>query len=346
MPSIIPTDGRRVEAIRLPEPGPAALHTTPCIRLGDFLPQTIADDLHAELDGPSACARTPVGNLARDYVESLFGVKSPSARSVLIVSPHLDDAVLSIGATIACLVSQGVAVEVLTLFAGQPVGDLSPVARHFHDLCEHTHNSSAIRARRKEDQVAMEALGAQWTHSDFLDAVYRRTRDGQWLCIEDLAMFADDLADESYLVEELSKHISLSVNHLAPDLLFTSAANGGHVDHSHTLRATRATAEGFGLRMLAWEDLPYAIGTEPMTPQEAAEQVCLPLHERHWISKLNAVDAYASQVRMLWPAGDWATELTTHATSRGAGTPVELLWTIETARDLILFPRPASPGAS
>ncbi|MGH3829147.1 MAG: PIG-L deacetylase family protein [Pseudonocardiaceae bacterium] len=59
-----------------------------------------------------------------------------SVRRVLAVSPHLDDAALSAGATLADLAARGVDVQVCTLFTGAPHEPLSAVARAFHARCD------------------------------------------------------------------------------------------------------------------------------------------------------------------------------------------------------------------
>ncbi len=56
-------------------------------------------------------------------------------RRVLAISPHLDDAALSAGATLADFAARGANVDVVTLFAGTPHEPLSAVNRAFHAKC-------------------------------------------------------------------------------------------------------------------------------------------------------------------------------------------------------------------
>lgn len=85
----------------------------------------------------------------------------------LVVSPHLDDAVLSCGQLLAA--RPGAAV--LTVFAGLPRGRklLTP----YDEGCGFVTSQEAVLARRSEDSAACGALGAQVRHIDQLDGQYR-----------------------------------------------------------------------------------------------------------------------------------------------------------------------------
>jgi LmbE family N-acetylglucosaminyl deacetylase len=239
-----------------------------------------------------------------------------TVRRVLAISPHLDDAALSAGATLADFAARGADVEVVTLFAGIPREPLSTVARAFHAKC-HLPDSFAVALRVEEDRAAMNELGARPHHCEFLDAIYRRTSDGEWLCHHDQAMFDDLPLDQDGLLGEVSHQVRRFLTTLNPDLVLTCAAIGDHIDHRLTRAAVLNAAIGTSVPILLWEDLPYAIGRPPTaapsltltTPPPAA-----------WERKWRAIACYTSQIRMLWPAEiDWATQLRTHATIRGGG---------------------------
>ena len=70
---------------------------------------------------------------------------------LVVISPHLDDAVLSVGAYIADRVRSGEAVEVWTAFTGTPAAGTVPRGlRRFADYS----------ARIAEDERALDLLGA------------------------------------------------------------------------------------------------------------------------------------------------------------------------------------------
>lgn len=92
----------------------------------------------------------------------------------IFISPHLDDVALSCGALVWDLVQNSHAVEIWTLFAGDPPDtDYSPFAQQIHHIWGIS-GHEAIRQRRAEDRAACTVLGAQVRHFDWPDAIYRR----------------------------------------------------------------------------------------------------------------------------------------------------------------------------
>jgi LmbE family N-acetylglucosaminyl deacetylase len=78
---------------------------------------------------------------------------------VVIVSPHLDDAVLSLGATIARATRGGTAVTVLTVFGGDPASTAPPNGWDRRGGFE-TAGDAASR-RREENRAACAIVGAK-----------------------------------------------------------------------------------------------------------------------------------------------------------------------------------------
>jgi LmbE family N-acetylglucosaminyl deacetylase len=91
---------------------------------------------------------------------------------VVVVSPHLDDAVFSLGAAIAGAARSGAAVTVLTLLAGDP--DSGEPASRWDGRAGFRTEGAAARARREEDRRACHLLGAtpQWVPAS--DMTYGR----------------------------------------------------------------------------------------------------------------------------------------------------------------------------
>jgi LmbE family N-acetylglucosaminyl deacetylase len=95
--------------------------------------------------------------------------------SVTVVSPHLDDAVLSVGGTIHGLTRGGVDVEIVTVFAGDPDA-LTPPSYWDATRGEVT-QGAAVRARRREDQAAAAELGATTKALPWPSSGYAAARD-------------------------------------------------------------------------------------------------------------------------------------------------------------------------
>lgn len=235
---------------------------------------------------------------------------------LLAVSPHLDDAILSAGATIAAWVEAGGQVVVCTAFAGVPPGPPSPVAAAFHADCGL--GDDAISVRRHEDREVLALLGARPLHLNFLDAVYRRA-GGRWLCGHRRAMFDPALPDEPSLTADLATVLAKVIRSVRPEVVWTCAGYGQHVDHRLTRRATTRACAG-GTRLWLWEDLPYALTDPPHVPRRGRPQVLerppVEVVARHLERKLAAVAGYRSQLPMLWPGEDWQAALRAHAAGR------------------------------
>jgi LmbE family N-acetylglucosaminyl deacetylase len=99
----------------------------------------------------------------------------PLQGRVVIVSPHLDDAVLSLGATIAGAARAGADVEVLSVFCGDP-GSAAP-AGAWDRKSGFGSEGEASRTRRQEDRAACTILGASARWLSFGDEQYDRRGD-------------------------------------------------------------------------------------------------------------------------------------------------------------------------
>ena len=87
--------------------------------------------------------------------------------ATLVVSPHLDDAVLGCGAWIAAHPGA----RVLTVFAGVPPDPAT--LTEWDAACGFASAGEAIGARRAEDEAACDLLGAQAEWMDWCDDQYR-----------------------------------------------------------------------------------------------------------------------------------------------------------------------------
>jgi LmbE family N-acetylglucosaminyl deacetylase len=222
---------------------------------------------------------------------------------ILAISPHLDDAVLSAGATLSSWTVGGRSASVLTVFAGKPEGELSPAARNLHARCG---LDDAVTTRRVEDRMALERVGARAIHGNLLDAIYRRRPDGTWLCQNHLDVFAEQPVDRELEMAALDLVLQ-TVDQIQPGLLLAPQAVGDHIDHHVVRRAAMSAARLRHLPLLLWEDLPYGSTRQPLRRDGAMYVAYTP---RTLCAKLNAVMCYASQLAIVWPdGGDWRAAL-------------------------------------
>lgn len=91
---------------------------------------------------------------------------------VVAVSPHLDDAVMSLGSALAQAVQAGARVEILTVFSDIPSS--SAAASSWDSECGFATEGEAATARREEDRRACAVLGAEPRWLNFGAECYER----------------------------------------------------------------------------------------------------------------------------------------------------------------------------
>jgi LmbE family N-acetylglucosaminyl deacetylase len=109
---------------------------------------------------------------------------------VTVVSPHLDDAVLSVGGTIHGLTRRGTDVTIATIFAGDPQAN-SPAS--YWDAARGDTQGEAVRERRQEDEDAAAMLGASAVALPWPDSGYvgHRDPDAIWVGLAPYVQGAD-----------------------------------------------------------------------------------------------------------------------------------------------------------
>lgn len=149
---------------------------------------------------------------------------------VVVVSPHLDDAVLSIGATLHALAQSGADVRVVTVFAGDPERSTPP---SYWDAERGVDSAAAATSlRREEDLAASRVLGYEpvWLSFDDNGYVYHR--------------------DPRQILAAIEPHIAPATLVLIPGWPLV------HADHRYT---AMMMLEHMGDKaMLLYSELPYA----------------------------------------------------------------------------------------
>ena len=170
----------------------------------------------------------------------------------IYLSPHLDDAVLSAGGLIYEQTKSAIPVEIWTFMCGYPPDlpeeEYSSFAQLLHMQWGFSSAREGIRIRREEDQSAAIRMGARVVHFDFLDCIYRRGANGDWLYYE----ISDPPREED---AEIPSQIAEAVSaRLRPDdVLVCQISVGSHVDHV----LVRQAAELLRRPLLYDADIPY-----------------------------------------------------------------------------------------
>ncbi|MEO8577413.1 MAG: PIG-L family deacetylase [Gemmatimonadales bacterium] len=230
----------------------------------------------------------------------------------VILSPHLDDAVLSCGGLIASLRGKA-EVEIWTMFTrGTLRGPYSPTALWLHGATSTPSARRLYLMRREEDRSACRALGAEWRHFNWMDAPYRKDSRGDFLYPADLSGAVHP--EDEKLVEAIRKGLKA---HLLPDdtILVPFAANS-HVDHVIVRRAAQSLTPK---TILFYPDLPYAANcADPVDSSgKPLKRVHYSLTKSEIGAWIAAVGCFATQLFLLQNSVGSVDEMIIDYASRG-----------------------------
>jgi LmbE family N-acetylglucosaminyl deacetylase len=168
---------------------------------------------------------------------------------VMAVSPHLDDAVFSAGASLARFVDAGHEVTVLTCFtAGVP--DPTGVALACQTDKGLAPEVDYMALRRDEDFAATAVVGAAPVHLPLREAPHRGYDSAP-------ALFAGVRPDDVVWQDVLA-----ALRPYDADLWLGPQGLGSHVDHLQVVRAVAALSRP----TLWWRDAPYALKAPGAAP--------------------------------------------------------------------------------
>lgn len=208
----------------------------------------------------------------------------------IYLSPHLDDAVLSAGGLIHDQARSDIPVEIWTLMCGYaPEEAVSPFAEMLHQMWGFASAEETTRMRREEDRQAAATVGARVLHFDFLDCIYRRGAQGEWLYSD---VFGPAHPADAALPFQIAAAMT---THLQPDdILVCPLSVGSHVDHV----LVRQGAELLGRSLRYDIDVPYILSKpEELRPKSIGmEESVYSITEAgldHW---KEAALAYKSQL--------------------------------------------------
>jgi LmbE family N-acetylglucosaminyl deacetylase len=212
----------------------------------------------------------------------------------IYISPHFDDAVLSAGGLIYEQTKSGVPVEIWTILAGIPAySELSTFAQVMHHLWGTSSAEETVRLRRAEDVKAASIVGAKTAHFEFLDCLYRRGKNGDWLYADVYVPLHEENADMPQQVAE-----AIESRLLPDDILAGPLALGSHVDHI----LVRRGLEMLDHRLLYYADIPYLFNNpDTLSPITAGmRENGYTVTEAGLRSWQEAVNAYSSQLSTLY----------------------------------------------
>jgi len=203
---------------------------------------------------------------------------------VAVLSPHLDDAILSLGAAIAHSRAE---ITVVTVFAGDP--DSAEPAGPWDSRAGFRTEGDAARARRREDELACRDVGARAVWLPFGDHQYPRDDDGAVAAaVEEAVAGADTVLVPAF------------------PLL--------HDDHSRLLALVERSGLG-GRRLGRYVEQPYAAVWSDREAGDGWLPLAAGLPDR--LRKLRACRRYATQLPLLSRSGPILRPLFGYEAARG-----------------------------
>lgn len=233
---------------------------------------------------------------------------------LVVLSPHLDDAVLSCGALMAHAVER-TEVLVVTFFtaAGSPPYTFS--GRQYLRHAGQRDAERLYRERRAEDREVLEGLGVDWLHLGLVDGLFRRKPRPAG---ERLSWVPRVLPEATHVYPTYRLHIVRGrispydastlacarafLKELASrpgTVLLAPLGVGGHVDHV----LVRTAAALSGEPVVYYSDFPYNQRHRP-DPGFLRRNALVPVTwSRELATKVTLVRAYRSQANALFPGG-------------------------------------------
>jgi LmbE family N-acetylglucosaminyl deacetylase len=165
---------------------------------------------------------------------------------IVVISPHLDDAVLSIGGLIGREVAAGNRVDVWTCFtSGPPLDSIPKERRVFGDYT----------SRRDEETRALAVLGAGHRWLDLHERIWRNPPPARTLHVFHTPPREDDFTELPKIREAVRTLLDGTAQIYAP------LAIGHHVDHTEvTLAVLRELLARDAFDRIKFYEDPYALG--------------------------------------------------------------------------------------
>lgn len=226
-----------------------------------------------------------------------FLEKVHSMEHVVILSPHLDDAVLSMGSLTSYFLKKDVPVDVITIFT-EGTDLASTATKTLLRNAGFTDTAKYFTARRDEDKIALAELGpVRAHHLGYIDSAWRSDEYG--VPFYNDSQLADIAPKESTLHEKLLARLKTHVELRKNTGIFAPLARGNHVDH----QLVRNTARELYSRTIFYEDFPYSTYHKNQDGFIESNNLTSIEWKGEYGLKMNAIQKYMTQQYSLFYKG-------------------------------------------
>ncbi len=231
----------------------------------------------------------------------------------LVLSPHLDDAVLSCGALLHES-AQVRDITVATLFTEATSPPHTRAANTFISQCCAADAASLFTARQVEDREVLEELGVRHLHLGLEDALFRQRHRTPAAALMkrvlpelvhryptyryDIALGRISRGDRT-LIRDLRGQVEGLLQQTGAELLFCPIGIGRHVDHL----ITRLVGTFFPDKVVYYADFPYSLSFPVDEEFVSTHRLQRGSWDRHLTVKEAMIRGYGTQADALFPDG-------------------------------------------
>lgn len=256
-------------------------------------------------------------------------------QSIVFLSPHLDDVVLSCGDLLLKEKEAGKNVCVLNIFSGIFRGeDIPLLAKKFHERWNH--QNEVVEMRLMEDDKALQYLGVRKNQLGYLDCIYRKDTKGRDRVISEEEIFNADIGKDQELILALTKELRAWVLKENVKVIYAPLGIGGHIDH-HIVRNCVCNLNMESVTIIFYEDVPYVMRQEEdawrKNLTKALHPLLIPIKETWHQKKIEAIRLYASQIFALWKDEKDFLETMVRHNQREGGLRAIRLWTMKPSKN-------------
>lgn len=223
--------------------------------------------------------------------------KAEKAKKIIILSPHLDDAVVSMGSFLSYMESFSVPIQVVSVFT-KGANVTHSISEKLISQGKHKSVEEYFEERISEDKKVLSQLrNVESTHLNFIDCVWRADEDGNIFYTERYLgeIHKKDLKTTEMVIRELQKL------EIEDSLIFAPIAHGKHVDH----QIVRNAATEVFPEVIYYSDFPYSVLYEQeyefIKKHNLKSEV---LHTNNYEKKRELIMGYKSQYGSLFKRGD------------------------------------------